>query len=343
MSKENNSQRTTAPLYISLIIPHRNRWADLRRCLGSVAKMSYPPQEVIIVDDGSQQYENTGDSSPLNIRMIRLSKHQGAAKAKNKGAAVAVGDYLWFLDSDTEIINPGILGFGLKKFQEVDNLGVLGGEGIWDDKRREWKLKLKTLYPNCDTRENLVSSEFGRDFQVEIISTCNFLVPRSLFNQLGGFYAAFEIGEDKEFCGRIRACGYLLIDTFDYLVAHHASRTARELRLHKFFFINHASQLGISVLMLPPQQLFFLPFIDLMTKFRRFHKQFQGIDSSIPCSLGPQVQIMNNCRKTLRGRIYMYLVGALSVPAAYLYTFIMMPYLLALRINNNNRLLKKGR
>ncbi len=315
----------------------------MRRCLGSVAKMSYLPQEVIIVDDGSNQNEDIGHFSPLNIRMIRLFKHYGTARAKNDGVAAAIGDYLWFLDSDTEIINPDILEFGLKKFRETDNLGALGGEGIWDDKCREWKLKIKTLYPNCDTCENLISSERGRIFQVEIISTCNFLVPRTLFNQLGGFCAALEIGEDKEFCGRIRACGYLLIDTFDYLVAHHASITARELRLHKFFFMNHANQLGISLLMLPPRQLFLLPFIDLMIKFRRFHKQFRGIKASASCGLGPQVRVMNNYRKTLRGRIYMYLVGILTVPAAYLYTFIMMPYLLCVRIHNNNHVLKKGR
>ena len=96
---------------ISVIIPNYNAEKYIERCLESVLSQSYKDVEVIVVDDGST------DESPSIIRnfversdRIRayFQPNQNASIARNKGIDVAVGDYLYFLDSDDLLYPDGL-------------------------------------------------------------------------------------------------------------------------------------------------------------------------------------------------------------------------------------------
>ncbi|NOY61655.1 MAG: glycosyltransferase [Gammaproteobacteria bacterium] len=93
------AERATAP--ISVIIPVHNRAATIERCIASVLEQSLPPQEIIVVDDGSD------DDTVARIRsfgtpvqLIRSERNHGVSHARNRGIAQACGDWLAFLDSD---------------------------------------------------------------------------------------------------------------------------------------------------------------------------------------------------------------------------------------------------
>jgi glycosyltransferase involved in cell wall biosynthesis len=84
---------------ISIIIPFYQKQQTVERCLQSVAfsSISY---EVIIVDDGSTPplAESIKDKFP-NLTIVR-QKNSGPGAARNKGADIAQGEYLLFLDAD---------------------------------------------------------------------------------------------------------------------------------------------------------------------------------------------------------------------------------------------------
>jgi glycosyltransferase involved in cell wall biosynthesis len=85
---------------ISAIIPAYNRAQFLGQTLDAIASQTEPPDEIIVVDDGST--DNTAAivaAFPANIRYIRIN-NSGAPVARNVGAAQASGDWLWFCDSD---------------------------------------------------------------------------------------------------------------------------------------------------------------------------------------------------------------------------------------------------
>jgi len=90
---------------VSVITPTYNSSGTLRRALDSVYGQSLLPREIIVVDDGSDDWEQSrliAGSCPdrIAIRFIRMDKNQGPSTARNTGISAALGRYLAFLDSD---------------------------------------------------------------------------------------------------------------------------------------------------------------------------------------------------------------------------------------------------
>jgi glycosyltransferase involved in cell wall biosynthesis len=96
---------------ISVIIPTRERAADLRRCLAGLADCvrrlndeSHPAKllEVIIVDDASTTVDVSAVAaeSGLPVEVIRNPSQLGAGASRRLAAELASGDVLAFLDDD---------------------------------------------------------------------------------------------------------------------------------------------------------------------------------------------------------------------------------------------------
>jgi glycosyltransferase involved in cell wall biosynthesis len=85
---------------VSVVIPCKDRPERLLRALASVRQQTVLPDEVIVVDDGSQP-PLTLDSAmgSLAVRLIRQS-NRGPAAARNRGIQEATGEWIALLDSD---------------------------------------------------------------------------------------------------------------------------------------------------------------------------------------------------------------------------------------------------
>lgn len=85
---------------ISTIIPIKNRANLLPFTLQSIVNQTFPPHEIIIVDDNSNDdLEEAIEPFQDKIRLIR-SKKPGPGAARNKGLKIATGDIIQFFDSD---------------------------------------------------------------------------------------------------------------------------------------------------------------------------------------------------------------------------------------------------
>lgn len=88
---------------VSIIIPVYNAEKTLNRCLKSIFNQSYSNFEVIAVNDGSTDNSQAIlDKFTDKVTIINQS-NQGAPTARNAGAKIAQGQYLLFVDSDTEL------------------------------------------------------------------------------------------------------------------------------------------------------------------------------------------------------------------------------------------------
>jgi glycosyltransferase involved in cell wall biosynthesis len=91
----------TAPRF-SVVIPAFNCERYIRESLESVLQQSYPPLEIIVVDDGST--DNTAgivQRLMAGSAIVYVRQHnQGPARARNHGVEVSRGDWIAFLDAD---------------------------------------------------------------------------------------------------------------------------------------------------------------------------------------------------------------------------------------------------
>jgi glycosyltransferase involved in cell wall biosynthesis len=85
---------------ISVIIPNYNRAGLVGETIENMLRQSFPPAEVIVVDDGS-----TDDSVKVirsfgdKVKLIEQS-NQGPGAARNAGLFASTGDFIQFMDSD---------------------------------------------------------------------------------------------------------------------------------------------------------------------------------------------------------------------------------------------------
>lgn len=94
---------------LSIVIPVYNVASYIRRCLHSIYSQNVSEEkfEVIIVDDETP--DNSIEialcylSGKTNYRIIH-QKNRGLGGARNTGLRHAIGRYIWFVDSDDEIV-----------------------------------------------------------------------------------------------------------------------------------------------------------------------------------------------------------------------------------------------
>jgi glycosyltransferase involved in cell wall biosynthesis len=103
----NPSPKASDPPAVSVVIPLFNKGRYVQRALSSVLAQTYPPSEIIVVDDGST---DDGPQKVLDFRNARISlsrqENRGPGAARNAGLAKAGGKYVAFIDADDEWFPP---------------------------------------------------------------------------------------------------------------------------------------------------------------------------------------------------------------------------------------------
>jgi glycosyltransferase involved in cell wall biosynthesis len=195
---------------ISLVVPTRNRAAQLARCLEHVRELKDPgePWELIVVDNGST------DGTAQMLRAFAASvafpvtcAHEprpGVSRARNTGIARARGDIIVFTDDDCYPA-PDFLAQVVQRFREFPPISYLGGRVLLYDRA---DAPLSTI-----PYENRVFIE-RRTWLPQRFGTGNLAVRREVFERIGGFDPMFgpgsliPSGEDVEFIARMAMAGF---------------------------------------------------------------------------------------------------------------------------------------
>ncbi len=94
------------PTALSIIVPARNAAHTLAQCLEAICSQSTGDDEIILVDDHSD--DHTAEvASHFPVKIIRMPSHRGVAAARNRGAAEASKPVLFFLDADVVLAQDG--------------------------------------------------------------------------------------------------------------------------------------------------------------------------------------------------------------------------------------------
>jgi glycosyltransferase involved in cell wall biosynthesis len=108
-------------IVLSVVIPHFNRWENLKKILSDYRGTSYNAKiELIILDDCSTEAPYAGFDNDItipNVQMYLSADNLGPQAHRNRGLEIARGRYVMFLDSDDR--------FDFQRFfMLIDSLGV---------------------------------------------------------------------------------------------------------------------------------------------------------------------------------------------------------------------------
>jgi len=113
---------------VSVIVPVYNGASVLRLCLEAIAATDYRTYECIVVDDGStDNSESIAAEMSMPVQIIKIADGpRGPAYARNRGAEVATGEILFFVDADV-VIAGGALRRLAMSFSEQPALAAVFG------------------------------------------------------------------------------------------------------------------------------------------------------------------------------------------------------------------------
>lgn len=207
---------------ISIIIPSYNYGHYVKRAVDSVMQQLPENCELIVIDDGST--DNTQEvlaalkmQYPHHFQYV-TQVNQGLAATRNNGAAIAMGDYLLFLDADDELL-PNALAIIIQYIQKYSNIDY-------------FIARHKTIFENGKVRESkaiTLSQDKQKNFVDYLlkkkISIANgaLLIKRSVFSKIK-YPAQLRAGEDVPTNAKLMAlCDGMVIDKCVLQVHRHAN------------------------------------------------------------------------------------------------------------------------
>ncbi len=198
---------------VSIVIPVYNQLHHTLACLRSLAEtVGEIPVEIIVVDDCSGE-DATPELLPRveGLVYLRNEENLGFVGSCNRGAAEAHGEYLFFLNNDTQV-QPGWLPPLLRQFEQRPETGLVGSQLVYPDGRLQESGGIVFSDAsgwNVGRFEHPDDPRYHYARQVDYCSGAAILLPRALFEQLGGFDEIYAPAyyEDTDLAFKVRQHG----------------------------------------------------------------------------------------------------------------------------------------
>ena len=201
---------------VSIVIPAYNGWEMNYLCLRSIWEntedVSY---EVIFADDVSTDETQHVEKYIKNIVHIRNAENLGFLKNAKHAASYARGEYIHFLNNDTEV-SPGWLSSLVELMEKDETIGLTGSKLVYPDGRLQeaggiiWQDGSGWNYGHKQDPE---APEFNYVKEVDYISGASIMIRKALWEKLGGFDERYAPAyyEDTDLAFAVRSEGYKVV------------------------------------------------------------------------------------------------------------------------------------
>ena len=225
---------TNAGEKISILIPSKDHPQILKRAVASIReKSTYTNTEILVVDNGSsaenkaeyeslaKQYDFRYHYQPMDFNFSRMC---------NLAAKESDGEYLLFLNDDTEVITPDWLERLLGQARQEET-GAVGAKLYYPDGDLIQHCGITNMYEGPVHKlfgySDAVSYDRGRNRgvtdMVGVTAAC-LLIARSRFDEVGGFPEELSVAyNDVDFCFSLIEKQYRNVMRNDVKLFHYES------------------------------------------------------------------------------------------------------------------------
>jgi len=187
---------------VSVIIPNRNGAATIGKCLGAALASRRANFEVIVVDDNSED-NSVSVIAQYPCKLLQLSKHGGAAVARNLGAQHARGDILFFTDADC-LLQDDTLTLAVATLAAEGPGAIVGGTYTVAPYDRRFCSRFQSVFIHYFETRHAPAADY--------IATHALAMGTDSFRRHQGFaQSPLPILEDVEFSHRLRRAGCRLV------------------------------------------------------------------------------------------------------------------------------------
>lgn len=219
---------------VSIIIPSKDNFKIIERCIKSLCeKTEYKNYELIVVDNGSSSenkkfYEKLCNEYTATYHYEKMSFN--FSKMCNKGAALAKGEYLLFLNDDIEVIDGKWLSLMLGQ-AALPHEGAVGAKLLYPDTDLIQhggviNLPVGPCHAFSHMRDS-VNYPFCRNrltFNYLAVTAACLIVSREKFNAVEGFDEKLEVNyNDVDLCFKLYEKGWYNSIRNDAVLYHHES------------------------------------------------------------------------------------------------------------------------
>ena len=189
---------------VTVYIPAYNVAEFLARAIESLLAQTHPADEIIVIDDGSQDATVEIAHRYLQVTLVRHDVNRGLGAARNTGVRTARNEFVASLDADC-IAEPEWLAALVDALADPKVAGAGGKliEGVQVNLADRW-------------RRAHMPQEWGDSFvrNPKFLFGCNSLFRKSLVLEVGGYDEQMRTnGEDTDLSARLRARGWDLLYT----------------------------------------------------------------------------------------------------------------------------------
>jgi GT2 family glycosyltransferase/glycosyltransferase involved in cell wall biosynthesis len=199
---------------VSIIIPVYNKFDLTYQCVKSIQENgARVPYEIIIADDCSRDETILASLAFFGgTRLVRNTTNSGFVRTCNRGVDVARGEYLVFLNNDTQV-KPGWLDELYETLCRDPKVGIAGSKLLYPDGRLQecggiiWRMGDGW---NWGRDQDASDPRFCYMRDSDYVSGAALMIKSSLFDEIGRFDEHYVPAyyEDTDLCFKVRSRGY---------------------------------------------------------------------------------------------------------------------------------------
>ncbi len=222
---------------VTIIIPFKDQIETTRRCVDLLLSVTaYKNYDIILVDNWSVSTEAQAFIKRVRriqrVRVLTVEEEFNYSRLNNLAAAETRSDFLFFMNNDVFVSDPGWLATIVGETRLTPDIAVVGGKFVYpNDTIQHAGVVVGPDGIAAHVHRGAPDTDYGYigrimlSHEISAVTAAGMLIRRDVFGLIGGFDEVdLQVAyNDVDLCLRVREAGWRVIWCAEFVAAHHDS------------------------------------------------------------------------------------------------------------------------